>query len=1073
MSKSLKYYRCILILLLLFTSAINAQDSKESALKTIKSLIENDSLQQAQQLITKTVNQLKSAKKYKELTHYILPLGKISVLQQDLEKVKIHTKELLEFITSNSTDSSVKYLANIEFSKLCLDIGELPLAYDYGMMAKIQAQQSKEVEQFVDSEYFLADYSMKLGRIDLLEKHIRSADSVIKNNTLSKFKRTARVYNLMGALMFFTSKQDSAIYHFENALKHIPSLEQNKENTLYLPGAIKGNMSLIKLNQGKPSEARPLIQSSIELAKEFLETTTNHPLENRVKRNLAIGYTNLNGLYYDLGDFEKSDIISKLAFNYIEENFPKNSQEFFIAAITHAEVKIQQREFEAALKYLDIAKSSLETLPGDSFQLKAFLYNEYADLYYMSGEYDKALNFRERSYLNYNKSNPTAYDSNKLYTTMNLAQAYAKAGRKEEALKTVKHAYDYFYNTNGDKDYFTNALMLTYSRVYYSLGMYNESILWSNKSISLYNENESAENIDKIYFEEDKAEVYLLNAKATYAQAKTKDTLLLKSLLPKINKSIASIEDRKTLITSFDDLSTLIESNTKVFDFAKQVYLQLYESTKDKVYLNRLLSLHESALYNRIRARLNTKPDITFYNIPNKITNKEKQLKTSLKNKDVVLDSLVPITYKWQSFLDSLRTQYPKYYEMRYGTIEEPLDNIEKQLPKNTTAIRYVFIDEELYGFVISSKGKYITKLDSEQIPEYISFLSEYQFDTEKISTALFELYKKLWKPLERNISTEKIIVIPDGELFNLSFESLTTKRITELRDLESYGLLSKYQISYNYSLLLFRQEKNSVVYKNDFIAFAPEFNKKMKDNYSVAITDSILVDKTYLNLIPQPFSVDLAKEYSKIFEGRYFVNENASKQVFKNEANEHKIIHIGTHAESNNVSPELSRLIFAKNSENEDNSLYTFEIYNENLNSNLAILTACETGKPTYQSGEGMISLAHAFNYAGSESILTSLWKIDEKASSQIIEYFYQNIKNGLAKDKALQQAKLTYIENAYGRTLHPHYWAGLVLIGDAAPINLKSDISVFVLVIVVILLLSAILFLYNMRRKSRKKNL
>lgn len=184
-----------------------------------------------------------------------------------------------------------------------------------------------------------------------------------------------------------------------------------------------------------------------------------------------------------------------------------------------------------------------------------------------------------------------------------------------------------------------------------------------------------------------------------------------------------------------------------------------------------------------------------------------------------------------------------------------------------------------------------------------------------------------------------------------------------------------------------------------------------------------------------------MAKEYSQLFNGTFFINENASKQIFKNEANEHKIIHIGTHAESNNISPELSRLIFAKNSPEEDNSLYTYEIYNENLNANLAILTACETGKPSYQAGEGMISLAHAFNYAGSESILTSLWKIDEKSSAEIIELFFKNIKQGLPKNKALQQAKLHYISSAEGRTVRPEYWAGLILIGDTAPINLNSS--------------------------------
>src|SRR5690606_17567761 len=104
-------------------------------------------------------------------------------------------------------------------------------------------------------------------------------------------------------------------------------------------------------------------------------------------------------------------------------------------------------------------------------------------------------------------------------------------------------------------------------------------------------------------------------------------------------------------------------------------------------------------------------------------------------------------------------------------------------------------------------------------------------------------------------------------------------------------------------------------------------------------------------------------------------------------------------------------------------------------------ILTACETGKPAYQAGEGMISLAHAFHYAGSESMLTSLWKIDEQSSTKIVALFYKNIKKGWPKDKALQQAKLEYMGSSEGRVLHPQYWAGLVLIGDTSPIEILSS--------------------------------
>jgi len=135
------------------------------------------------------------------------------------------------------------------------------------------------------------------------------------------------------------------------------------------------------------------------------------------------------------------------------------------------------------------------------------------------------------------------------------------------------------------------------------------------------------------------------------------------------------------------------------------------------------------------------------------------------------------------------------------------------------------------------------------------------------------------------------------------------------------------------------------------------------------------------------------------MFGGDAYLLERSTENSFKQFAGNHKIIYIGTHAQSDNLHPEFSRLVFAKsNAGGEDNYLYLSEIYNCNLNADLAVVTACESGKAGYEDGEGMISLAHAFNYAGSESILTGLWKIDEQTSAVLIEAFYKNLVDGLS---------------------------------------------------------------------------
>src|SRR5690606_32431387 len=126
---------------------------------------------------------------------------------------------------------------------------------------------------------------------------------------------------------------------------------------------------------------------------------------------------------------------------------------------------------------------------------------EYANVHFKNNKIEDAIKYWELASNNYSKSNPNAYDPNKLYCNMNLAIAYSKTGQKQKATTLAEDTYDYFRKRKGEQDYFTNALMLTFAQVYYNLKMYNESLLWSNKSLNIYNENLKNNTTDKIYFE--------------------------------------------------------------------------------------------------------------------------------------------------------------------------------------------------------------------------------------------------------------------------------------------------------------------------------------------------------------------------------------------------------------------------------------------------------------------------------------------------------------------------------------------------------------------------------------------
>jgi hypothetical protein len=434
--------------------------------------------------------------------------------------------------------------------------------------------------------------------------------------------------------------------------------------------------------------------------------------------------------------------------------------------------------------------------------------------------------------------------------------------------------------------------------------------------------------------------------------------------------------------------------------------------------------------------------------VPADVRAREKQLKnglTSLQSTagshDEQMQQYLKAEEDWNHFLLKLKTQYPQYYELKYASIFKTWQPNLSSLPANTTVIRYLFAGSQLVALVMDRQQKKEFLLDTTGLTPYIRLLSANTMNAASTGEVLYKLYNSLWKPLEGNVKASNVVIVPDGILYHLNFELLTPQKITRFEQLAANSLLANYAISYQYSLLMPGQPADA--FPGNFIAFAPGFLDPLKENYRKAAGNSSDLDKSYLSLLPQPFTLDVASRNSRLLNGIVYTKGESTLRAFKEHAGHHKIIHIGTHAESNNITPQFSRLIFAKDTINDqsENSLYLFDIYNCDLSSDLTVLTACESGKAGYEDGEGMISLAHAFNYAGSKSMLTGLWKIDEQASAQLADIFYDNLLKGMSKNKALQQAKLSYLATATGRMLAPQYWGGLILMGNTDPVIIKPS--------------------------------
>ena len=147
---------------------------------------------------------------------------------------------------------------------------------------------------------------------------------------------------------------------------------------------------------------------------------------------------------------------------------------------------------------------------------------------------------------------------------------------------------------------------------------------------------------------------------------------------------------------------------------------------------------------------------------------------------------------------------------------------------------------------------------------------------------------------------------------------------------------------------------------------------------------------------------------------------------------------------------------------------LHAYEIYNMELEAELTVLSACNTGSGKMVRGEGIMSLSRAFLYAGCPNVVFSLWQADDLATKEIMSAFYKQMSEQTGKDKALRNAKLEFLKNASQEQGHPFHWATFVLVGNDEPVSLDNSLSGQWLLGIALLLGSGLFFFFRKRKQK-----
>ena len=359
-------------------------------------------------------------------------------------------------------------------------------------------------------------------------------------------------------------------------------------------------------------------------------------------------------------------------------------------------------------------------------------------------------------------------------------------------------------------------------------------------------------------------------------------------------------------------------------------------------------------------------------------------------------------------------------------TIEHPvrLRQLQEALPASALLIEYVLAEPDSYALAVTHDSVTSYRLPAKSVIESEADKYRAEIRGRKADVPLAEkLFADLVGPVKQYAEKRDLIIIPDGSLHLLPFAALA--------DHDSY-LLKSHTVdvapsSTVYELLNKRMNTEATL-SLPFVGVAAWTQPQDTRNPIVRaisgpersqlapLPDSRLEVETIARDLPQPSTILLGAD--------------ATESRFKNLAlNKTAVVHLALHGYADLDYPERSALIFAPDPTGaEDSLLQVREIRRLHLNAKLVTLSACNTGVgPVGQAG--VANLVNAFIEAGADSVVSTLWDLEDHSTEYLMSLFYAQLARHTRKVDALRTAQLDFLN----RGLPPYFWAGVQIVGDA----------------------------------------
>ncbi|RLG40597.1 MAG: hypothetical protein DRO01_03925 [Thermoproteota archaeon] len=829
----------------------------------------------------------------------------------------------------------------------------------------------------------------------------------------------------LASVFYELGQHDNALEYYEIALEVLHQVNY-QEREMY----VLGNIAKINLARAQYAIALDYYQQALIIAREL----NAKGAEGRILTNIgeiyeAQGHRDKSLEYYQYAltieqdeedRFAESAVLNNMGAVYLRVGRYAEALEHFQRALVIAQ-RLGNREDEASIQ------------------------GNIAAIYSHQGRYDLALELFELAFSIHQEIGDLDGQGTVL---ANIGTIYNAQGKNPEALEILQQSLD-IRQSLGDKPGEISTLN-SIGNVYRALGRETDALSYYKQALTIAREigHRSSEsillhNIGMVYLGQFSIEAleYFNDALIIHEETANQEGIAITSM--NLGHIYYLVEEYDKALTYYDQSMAIFETlrSTSGSDLARASYIEQHidiyefhilldsqegdfekafsisERGRARSFLDSMstesIELHDdekAALYNQEQeaytVRETARDALTYARTQSP---DEAQLINELESQ------LAQAEQDYQNILDKIQSSYNELAALvpgRSTTLE--LKDVQSLLNSQTTLASYWVMENKTLVFVIGKNDFHAVEIEitKEELEALIIDFRQFPSVEENHPQSAIDLYNTLISPVKEHLNTQNLIIVPHSILHYLPFSALT--------DGQSY-LLDDYSITYlpSASTLPFVQDNAVSQAGLPLILGNPTTG-----DYDA--TASLATERD--GLAPLPYAEREAEEIASLYGTQVYVNQAATESLVKENASQTSILHLAAHGVFNPHAP-LSSLIALAPDDKNDGWLTVGEVYGLELqNAELVVLSACETQLGDLTEGDELVGLTRAFLFAGTPTVIGSLWTVDDQATAELMELFYKYLQDGKGKAEALRQAQIEVRE----KYPNPYYWAAFVLNGE-----------------------------------------